>query len=268
MHSVLRWGSRVRLPEGVVELNELVRVSELAIEHPAVIPYLEDLGIDYACRGNRTIGEACDAAGIDAEVWLRELDLHEVDTSGADGVSTRSWSRETLAVLVNFIVSEHHQLEHRSLVYLAARINRAVKSHGDAYPVVRRVEHLFRRLSESLRLHITHEEKDLFRQIEVLESQVRQGGEITRHGRPLTDRILIEFLEHDLVAERLRTMREITCDWQLPARSPKTLRTLWGDMKTFDRSLQRHMHLENNILYPRTIALEARAGAAKDLVHT
>ena len=104
------------------------------------------------------------------------------------------------------------------------------------------------------------------RQIEVLENQVNKGEDVTRHGRTLTDRILIEFLEHDLVAEKIRTMREITYDWQLPPRAPKTLRTLWGDLKAFDRGLQRHMHLENNILYPRTIAMEARAGSLRELV--
>lgn len=247
-------------------LNGSSRVSELVIEHPSMIPELEDLGIDYACRGNRTIAEACDAAGIDADTWLEGLDV-EGDGVETEGISSRNWNRETLAALVNYIVSEHHQIDHRSLVYFTARLGRAINSHGDAYPVIGRVEHLFRRLAESLRLHITHEEKDLFRQIELLEIQTREGGEPNRHSRTLTDRILIEFLEHDLVAEKLRTMREITHDWQLPARAPKTLKTLWEDLKSFDRSLQRHMHLENNILYPRTIALEARAGLTKDLVH-
>lgn len=247
-----------------MKVNGSLRVSEVVIEFPSAIPLLEDLGIDYACRGNRTLSEACDGVGIEVDSWLEAIDLDEAPP--AEGVTDRNWNRESLAALVNFITGEHHQLEHRSLVYLTARIGRAVKSHGETYPVVRRVEHLFRRLSESLRLHITHEEKDLFRHIEVLESQIRQGGEAPRHGRTLTDRILIEFLEHDMVAEKLRTMREITHDWQLPTRAPKTLRTLWGDLKRFDRNLQRHMHLENNILYPRTIALEARAGAVAELV--
>lgn len=248
-----------------MDLNETVRVSELVIEYPAAIPALETLGIDYACRGNRTLGEACDSAGVDLATWLAGLDVDN-RVAEAEGISTRNWNRESLATLVNFIMSEHHQIEHRSLVYLAARIGRAAKSHGDAYPVIHRIEHLFRRLSESLRLHATHEEKDLFRQIELLEIQVVEGGEATRHGRTLTDRILIEFLEHDMLAEKLRTMREITLDWQLQARAPKTLKTLWADMRAFDRNLQRHIHLENNILYPRTIALEARAGAMKNLV--
>lgn len=248
-----------------MELSGSFRVSELVIEYPASIPVLEELGIDYACRGNRTIAEAFDSAGVDVESWIDGFDPTGIEEETV-GISSRNWNHESLAALVNFILAEHHQLEHRSLVYLAARIGRAVKSHGDSYPVVRRVEHLFRRLAESLRLHITHEEKDLFRQIEMLEDRVNHGGESPRHGRTLTDRILIEFLEHDLVAEKLRTMREVTHDWQLPPRAPKTLRTLWGDLRNFDRQLQRHIHLENNILYPRTIALETRSGAARDLV--
>lgn len=248
-----------------MELKESLRVSELVIQYPATIPVLEELGVDYFCRGNRTIAEACDSAGVELESWLAGLELGTGMNEPA-GVSSRDWSHETLASLVNFIIAEHHQMEHRGLVYLIARIGRAVKSHGESYPVVRRVEHLFRRLAESLRLHMSHEERDLFRQIEILEGQVHAGGEIPRHGRTLTDRILIEFLEHDVVAEKLRTLREITHDWQLPPRAPKTLKTLWSDLRQFDRSLQRHMHLENNILYPRTIALEARAGSMRELV--
>ena len=69
------------------------------------------------------------------------------------------------------------------------------------------------------------------------------------------------------IVEKLRTMREITHDWQLPTRAPKTLKTLWGDLRSFDRNLQRHMHLENNILYPRAISLETRAGAQREAAH-
>jgi regulator of cell morphogenesis and NO signaling len=247
-----------------VKLSSSRRVCELATDYPAIIPALEDLGIDYCCKGNRTLLEACDSVGVDADEWLEQLGEIEQIGTGESVIPLRDWNKETLSTLINFIVGEHQKLEHREMVHLAARLERARRSHGAQYPVIARVAHLFRRASETLRIHVHQEERELFQRIEEMEQALTTGREEPlRYERSLSERVLIEFLEHDVIDERLRTMRELTADYRLPSAGPHSMLALWADLRRFDRHLQRHIHLENNILYPRAIAMESGAKLAQ-----
>ncbi|MBI2213788.1 MAG: DUF542 domain-containing protein [Acidobacteria bacterium] len=248
-----------------MKLNSSRRVSELATDVPAIIPALEELGIDYCCKGNRSLLEACDSVGIDADEWLEQLG--EIDEDGTDrgGIPLRQWNKEPLSALIDFIVGEHDAFEHRAIVHLAARLDRACRSHGAQFPVIPRVARLFRRAGETLQVHAHREERDLFRRIREMEQALVTGcDEPLRYERSLTERIMIEFLEHDLIAERLRTIRELTADYRLPANVPRSVLALWSDLRAFDRHLRHHIHLENNIVYPRAIAMESGAKLAQE----
>lgn len=240
------------------------RISDLATDYPAIIPALEDLGIDYCCRGSRSLLEACDSVGVDADEWLEQIGgIERVDSNEAD-IPLCQWNNETLTALINFIVGEHHAFEHREIVHLAARLERARRNHGAQYPVIARVAHLFRRVGETLSIHAHQEERDLFPRIEGMEQVLTTGrDEPLRYERSLTERVMIEFLEHDVIAERLRKMRELTADYRLPSHGPRSVLVLWSDLRRFDRHLQRHIHLENNIVYPRAIAMESGARLAQ-----
>ncbi|MCM2314679.1 MAG: DUF542 domain-containing protein [Thermoanaerobaculia bacterium] len=240
------------------------RVCDLATDFPTIIPALEDLGIDYCCRGSRTLLEACDSVGVDADEWLEQLGEIESADTGEGEIPLRQWNKETLTALINFIVGEHQTFEHREMVHLAARLERARRSHGAQYPVIARVAHIFRRISETLQIHSHQEERDLFQRIEEMEQALTAGHEEPlRYERSLSERVLIEFLEHDVIDEKLRTMRELTADYRLPSDAPRSVLALWADLRKFDRHLQRHIHLENNIVYPRAIAMESGAKLAQ-----
>jgi len=248
-----------------MKLNSSRRVCDLATDHPWIIPALEELGIDYSCKGGRSLLEACDSVGVDAEEWIEQLgEIDEGDSNEGD-IPLRQWNSEPLVALIEFIVGEHHAFEHRETIHLAARLDRARRSHGAQHPVIARVARLFGRVSESLRLHAHHEERDLFRRIVEMEQALTTGREEPlRYERSLTERVMIEFLEHDVIAERLRRMRELTADYRLPSVAPRSVTALWTDLRKFDRHLQRHLHLENNIVYPRAIAMESGARLAQE----
>jgi regulator of cell morphogenesis and NO signaling len=248
-----------------VKLSSSRRVCDLATDLPGIIPALENLGIDYCCRGGRSLLEACDSVGVDADDWVEQLGEIDAGDASDGAIPLRKWNKEPLSALIDFIVGEHHAFEHRETVHLAARLDRARRSHGAQYPVIARVARLFRRVSESLQIHAHHEERDLFRRIEEMEQALETGrDEPLRYERSLTERIMIEFLEHDLIAERLRTMRELTADYRLPSNAPRSVLALWADLRTFDRHMQRHIHLENNIVYPRAISMESGARLAQE----
>lgn len=248
-----------------MKLSSSRRVCDVATDFPGIIPALEELGIDYCCRGSRSLLEACDSVGVDADEWLERLgDIEPGDASDGD-IPLRRWNKDELSEVIDFIRGEHHAFEHRETVHLAARLERARRSHGAQYPVIARVARLFRRVTESLQIHAHHEEKDLFLRIEEMEHAVTAGREEPlRYERSLTERIMIGFLEHDVIAERLRRMRELTADYRLPSDAPRQVLALWADLRRFDRHLQRHIHLENNIVYPRAISMESGARLAHE----
>ncbi|MFA6955083.1 MAG: DUF542 domain-containing protein [Thermoanaerobaculia bacterium] len=248
-----------------MKLSSSRRVCDLATDYPRIIPAFEDLGIDYCCRGSRSLFEACDSVGVDADEWIDQLgEIEQSDANDGD-IPLRQWNSEPLAALIDFIVGEHHAFEHREMVHLAARLDRARRSHGAQHPVIARVARLFNHVSETLRLHAHHEERDLFRRIGEMEEALTTGrDEPLRYERSLSERVMIEFLEHDMIAERLRTMRELTADYRLPSDAPRSVAALWADLRKFDRHLQRHIHLENNIVYPRAISMESGAKLAQE----
>lgn len=248
-----------------MKLSSSRRVCDLATDHPGIIPAFEDAGIDYCCKGSRSLLEACDSVGIDVDEWIEQLGEIEPGDAKEGGIPLRQWNSESLVALIDFIVGEHHAFEQRETVHLAARLERARRSHGAQYPVIARVARLFNRVSESLRLHAHHEELDLFRRIVEMEQALTTGrDEPLRYERSLTERVMIEFLEHDVIAERLRRMRELTADYRLPSDAPRSVAALWADLRRFDRHLQRHIHLENNIVYPRAISMESGAKLAQE----
>ena len=248
-----------------MKLSSSRRVCDLATDFPKLIPALEDIGIDYCCRGSRTLLDACDSVGIDADEWIERLGEIDLADADDDDIPLRQWNKEPLSALINFIVGEHHAFEHREMIHLAARLDRARGRHGAQYPVIARVAHLFRRVSESLQLHAHHEERELFQRIEEMEQALETGrDEPLRYERSLTERVMIEFLEHDVIAEKLRRMRELTADYRLPSDAPRSVVALWADLRKFDRHLQRHIHLENNIVYPRAISMESGARLAQE----
>jgi regulator of cell morphogenesis and NO signaling len=227
-------------------------VRELAVENPAATRVFEKLQIDYCCGGGRTLDEACRVAGVDIARVIEAL-----EGQGAAPAEARDWTCEPLADLVAHIEDTHHVYTREALARIPRLIEKVVAAHGANHPELRRIETVFAGLAQELAMHMMKEERILFPYIVRME-------ETTVAGEPLlpapfgTVRNPVRMMEHehDDAGNALRELRSLTNDYTAPADGCLTYKTLYGAMAEFEADLHQHIHLENNVLFPRATALE------------
>jgi regulator of cell morphogenesis and NO signaling len=227
-------------------------VRELAVENPAATRVLERFQIDYCCGGGRPLDEACRAAGVSPEDVMRAIQNEPV--AAADG---REWSGATLGELIDFIRDTHHVYTRDAIDRIPRLIAKVVAAHGDNHPEVRRIQAVFGAVAEELTVHMMKEERVLFPYIARMEESVLAGEPLLPPpfgtvGNPIR---MMEH-EHDSAGGGLRELRALSNDYTAPADGCITYRTLYGALAEFEEDLHRHIHLENNILFPRAIEME------------
>lgn len=213
-------------------------IGTIARAYPAAVDVFEQLDIDYAPRGGQSLKEACEAAGVDAET-----------VSGAiASAAQRPASESTIAELVHAILFEQHDHERHVMTQLADLLRR---DRGTT-PEVTRIHRIFTNLQKLILQHMHREERDLFPAAEKLEQLVARG-ELPR-GSSLASRLVIEFVEHDMIDAMLHKLRELRLRAELNGAPRDLIQTLNG----FERRVYRHMHLENNVLFPMALEMENR----------
>lgn len=229
-------------------------IGELAVAMPASIPVLERLGVDYCCHGDQTIQQACRDAGVTAEELLR---LIESEKSPSD---ERTWSEEPLSELIEFIVSTHHAYTRRAVETICMLGEKVRDRHGAAHPEVVALERLIREIEKDVIPHMLKEEQILFPYVQALESALTSEDEppVPFFGT-VRNPIRMMMAEHETVAEKLAEVRVITNNYSTPADACTSFRALYTALQELEQDLHRHIHLENNVLFPRSLELESKS---------
>lgn len=227
-------------------------VRELALENPAATRVFERLHIDYCCGGGRSLDEACRVAGVEPERVIRAL-----EGEPAANVDDRDWSRATLGELVDSIRDTHHVYTRDAIARIPRLIEKVVAAHGANHPELRRVDAVFGGLAQELATHMMKEEMVLFPYVVRMEEAVLAGEPplpapfgTVRHPVRMMEH------EHDSAGNALRELRALSNEYTAPADGCLTYQTLYGAMAEFEADLHRHIHLENNILFPRAVQME------------
>jgi len=226
-------------------------VRELATELPNATRIFEKLGIDYCCGGHKSLEEACKTANASVDRVLLALE-QGVDASVSD-TAGRDWSSAPLPELVDHIINTHHAYVKSELPRLEALIAKVVRVHGKNHPELETVQTAFTALGQELSAHLMKEEQILFPFVKHMSSANDCGPSCFG---TVQNPIRVMMMEHDGAGEKLREMRQATSNYTLPADTCFSYGTLFGALQDFERDLHQHIHLENNILFPRAIALE------------
>ncbi len=229
--------------------SETGTIAAFAIANPGAIPTLEKLGIDYCCGGTATVEAACRRAGVDPEE-LQGLVAASARPTG------RAWERETLTALVEFIVRTHHAFTRDAIAALPPLAAKVHGRHGEAHPETRQVETLLRRLIEDLEPHIVKEEQILFPYVVSLDAAAGSGTAPDSCFGTVQNPIRMMMREHDDVAEILTELRAVTKGYVAPGDGCASFEALYSGLTALEADLHRHIHLENNILFPAVCALE------------
>ena len=228
-------------------------VAQIAIEQPAAAREFEKLGIDYCCGGGRTLEEACTTARVSVDEVLKRL----------EGLSTapteQNFAELSLSDLIEHINSTHHVFVREECPRIQQLAAKVVAKHGETHPELGEVQSIFGALAAELSLHLMKEEQILFPYVQRLE-EARLGGEPAPPAMfgTVANPIAMMEREHDGAGEALRTLRKVTRNYVAPSDVCTSFRALYQALQGFETDLHQHIHLENNILFPRVLEKEVR----------
>jgi regulator of cell morphogenesis and NO signaling len=212
-------------------------------------------GLDFCCRGNRTVEEACADLGVPLDDVLR--DLAEVTALPPVGCAPRydTWDLESL---IGHIVSKHHAYVRQQLPVVRARAEKVARVHGERHPEMLEVSETFERVAEEMTSHMMKEEKVLFPYISKL---VAASGGLTSAPFPpfgtVANPIRMMEAEHESAGGAMADIRRLTGGYRAPQDACGTYAVLLQELEAFEEDLHQHVHLENNILFPKALRLEA-----------
>lgn len=229
---------------------ETKTIGELALEVPSAIAVMEKWRIDYCCHGNRSVAQACESAGISAAELLAALGGPRNETP-EDG-----WAGRPLADLVHHIFETHHVYTREALETIALLSEKVANRHGANHPEVLEARRLFRALEGELRPHMMKEEQILFPYILELEAAAEGSGRPASCFGTVAGPIRVMMAEHESAGAILAALRGTTKDYALPGDACLSFRALYERLADLEQDLHRHIHLENNLLFPRALALE------------
>jgi regulator of cell morphogenesis and NO signaling len=231
-------------------------VGALVAERLGRARVFDRLGIDYCCHGATPLAEACALRSLDVGKVLSEVAAS--DLSGADDEADRvDYTAISPGALTDLIVLTHHAYLRHELPRLAHLIDRVAAAHAGTHPELDELRETFAGLRQELEMHMIKEEWVLFPLIKQLEAA---RAPFPIHCGSVGNPILVMEHEHATAGAALARIRRLTGDYQVPSDGCTSYRALYDGFDRLEQDLHRHIHKENNILFPRAAEREAALG--------
>ena len=230
-------------------------VAEIATRHPESVRVFQRLGIDFCCGGGLSLSEACAKKGLAVTATLEAL-----DSEAQRGLREAPPPVEgRLADLVTYLLDTHHVFTRQELERLAPLADKVARVHGERHSELVEVRALFVALSDDLVSHLAKEEQILFPYIKARElAQLEGGPEPSRCFGDVDGPVAVMRMEHETAGDILRRLRTVTGGYAPPPDACGSYRALYHGLEALEADLHTHIHLENNVLFPRALALEGR----------
>ena len=237
-------------------------VRELAVAVPGATRIFDQVGIDYCCGGGQMLAEACKKSSASVATVIQLLEAAEHSTVPGDKV--RDWQAESLTSLAAYIIDTHHFFTKQELIRLENLLDKVCSRHGENHPELRELRPVFEHLKQDLIPHMLKEEQVLFPFIAQMEEAVSEQRAIPMpFFATVENPVRMMMTEHDAAGELLCQMRIIAGNYDVPPDACTSYQTLYQALQEFEADLHEHIHLENNILFPRAIELECAAEPAR-----
>ena len=231
-------------------------VAEIAGTMPRAIPVFQRHGIDFCCGGKRALAEICSEKGIGFDAIVGELEAADRRRSPGD----TDWATEPLDALIDHILERYHKGLYEEMPRLEALADKVVSVHGATHPdSLPAIRDTFRALKQELELHLEKEERVLFPYVRALEAASR--GLRQAHTVPLglaSGATEVMEREHETAGLALKSLNRLTDGYRPPDDACGSFRALYAGLEIFEADLHQHIHLENNVLFPRATGMERR----------
>ena len=239
-----------------MNLNPNTTVRELAAEIPGATRVFEKAGIDYCCGGTRPLADACASAGVTLKEMMSSLELAEASANASDEPDFAAMSP---GKLIEHIVQKHHVFTRDEIRRLGFLIEKVYGAHGANHPELEKIRAIFKSLSAELEPHMMKEEMVLFPYIRNMEDAASEGKTL---GAPpfgtVVNPVRMMTVEHEAAGYLLQQLRDLSSNYAVPSDACISYSTLYEALEAFEKDLHQHIHLENNILFPRALEMELK----------
>jgi regulator of cell morphogenesis and NO signaling len=238
-------------------LDTTKTVRDVAVENPAAIRVFENLKIDYCCGGDLPLVEACRNAGVsigEVAELIKNAENGAAQTIGA----LPNFPAMSLAALADYIVRTHHKFTREENERITHLLEKVCAAHAANHPELFEIQKVFGALRLEIENHLLKEERMLFPYIALMESSLAFGMPVPPAPFGTTQNpIKVMVREHGAAGEHLREIRNLSGEFAVPSDGCATYKSLYAALEAFERDLHQHIHLENNILFPRAVEMEA-----------
>ncbi len=235
-------------------------LSEIVKDNFRTAAIFEKYSLDFCCNGKRTLKDACTEKGINPLNVVKEIDV--MNTSVVDEeIKPDEWQ---LDILIDHIINKHHAYVNRMLPVISAHTQKIALVHGGNHPELKKVAEIFSAVNSEMKHHMMKEERILFPQIKIL---VKYQDRESRADKPffgtIKNPIAMMESEHDSAGQGMFEIRNLTNNYNPPSDACETFKISYKELKEFEEDLHRHIHLENNILFPKAIMMEELMNSEK-----
>jgi len=237
-----------------IQVNQVI--GELVAEDYRTASVFKKYGIDFCCQGNRTINEACTTKHIDEKGVISDLNAILTSKSDTNTTDYQSWPLDLLA---DYIEKKHHRYVHEKTLEIQPYLDKICKVHGEEHPELFEIKKEFDASAQELAAHMKREELILFPFIRNMVDAQYQNTDVAAPAfGTIKNPIQMMMDEHTVEGERFRKIENITNNYTPPLDACNTYRVTFALLKEFEQDLHLHIHLENNILFPKAIEMEKK----------
>ncbi len=237
-----------------MKFSSETKVKDIALSNPGAREVLEGAGLDYCCGGGKSLQEACLHADVSAEEILKRLQENSKQVSPEEA----NWSSARLGDLTRHIRERHHRYVREAIPRVGTLLQKVKAKHAENHPEIANIEKLFLEVGQEMIMHMQKEEQILFPYIDALELSVNGNGSWEPpFFQTVRNPIHAMMKDHDSAGDVVKQIREATGNYTPPNDACTSYKALYQDLRQFESDLHQHVHLENNILFPRAVEMEA-----------
>ncbi|AEA45164.1 iron-sulfur cluster repair di-iron protein [Fluviicola taffensis] len=228
-------------------------IGELVAQDYRAAAVFKKYGIDFCCQGNRTIEDACVAKNLDSKLVVTDLNsINQVPSEGT--TDYKSWP---IDLLVDYIEKKHHRYVEEKTQEIKPYLDKICRVHGERHPELFEINEHFTTAAGELALHMKKEELVLFPFVRKM-AKAKQENKVpdAPHFGAVENPIQMMMNEHTTEGERFRKIETLSNNYTPPQDACNTYRVTFALLKEFEQDLHLHIHLENNMLFPKAIELE------------
>ena len=226
-------------------------LASIVTNNSKAVPVFEKYDLDFCCKGKRTLAQACEEKGLKVDLISLEIESQlELRQAGQMPFEEMNCDQ-----IINYILIHHHFYVKQSMPIITGHLEKVANKHGEKFPFMVEVFHLFSELQNDMTHHIQKEEMILFPRIKHMEEIVINDKIAEMDIAQIQGPVSVMMIEHDKAGELLYKIRNLTNGYEVPLDACTTFRVSLAELKEFEENLHKHVHIENNHLFPKAIQM-------------